>query len=137
MIYALDTNIISYLFRGKEETRKHFEQEIVQSDNSYVIPPVVVYELQRWLHDNPTPKLLAFAKVFEELYQSVRDNAEMTAASWEKAAELFITLKQKGQLIEEADILIAAYCIVNDYTLVTNNIRHFEKVLGLKYVNWC
>ena len=137
MMYALDTNIISYLLRGNENVLDSFEREIIQAGNSFVIPPLVVYELRRWLHDNPTPSLIIFAKGFDALYQSVRSHTVMLANSWEKAAEIYIMLKQKGQLIEEADILIAAYCMVNDYVLVTNNMRHFERINGLKHVNWC
>lgn len=136
MIYALDTNIISYLFKGKGEVEKYFEQEIIQAGNAYVIPPVVVFEITRWLNDNPTPNLLNFAKCFDVLYKSVRDKADMTAATWEKAADIYISLKQKGKLIDDADIFIAAYCVVNDYTLVTNNTHHFERIIGLKFVDW-
>jgi len=137
MIYALDTNIISYFLKGREEVKRNFEREIIQSGNSFVIPPVVVYELRRWLYDNPTPNLLIFAKEFDALYQSVRISAQMSASSWEKAADIFITLKQNGRLIDEADIFIAAYCIVNNYVLVTNNTNHFTRIGGLRHVNWC
>ncbi len=30
-----------------------------------------------------------------------------------------------GELIEDADIFIAAMCLKNDYVLVTNNVKHF------------
>ena len=137
MIYALDANIISYFLKGTGEVEECFDREIIRAGNTYVIPPVVIYELRRWLHDNPTPNLLKFAKELDALYRSVRNRAEMSAASWEKAAEIYIELKQKGKLIDEADIFIAAYCIVNNYVLVTNNTRHFERIAGLKHVNWC
>lgn len=45
-------------------------------------------------------------------------------------------LQRNEQLIKDADILIASYCIVNDYTLVTRNAKDFERVDGLKFVNW-
>ena len=136
MIYAFDTNIISYMLKGNEKVQKNFKQEIIEAGNSYVIPPVVIYELWRWLHDNPTPKLLFFAVEFDALYQNVRNKTKMTAASWEKAAKIYITLKQNGELIDDADIFIAAYCIVNDYILVTNNTRHFMRIADLKHVDW-
>ena len=55
---------------------------------------------------------------------------------WNKAAEIYISLKQKGQLIKEADILIAAYCLVNGYTLVTRNIKDFIRIDDLNFINW-
>ena len=60
----------------------------------------------------------------------------MSAPAWEKAAEVYLQLKQKGELIGDADVLIAAYCMVNDYVLVTENIKHFSRIEGLKYANW-
>ena len=41
MIYALDTNTISYLLRGEGNVEKYFQQEIIQSGNFYVIPFIV------------------------------------------------------------------------------------------------
>ena len=136
MTYALDTNTLSYIIRGEGDVDKRFEQEIVVAGNSYAIAPIAIYELQRWLMDNPTREMGILAQELELLYQGVRNKAEMSAPSWEKAAEIYVKLKQSGNLIEEADIFIAAYCLVNDYVLVTNNFRHFTRIEGLKCVNW-
>ncbi len=53
-----------------------------------------------------------------------------------KAIEIYRYLKSNGLMIDENDIYIAAIAIVNDCTLVTANTRHFERVEGLKFVNW-
>jgi predicted nucleic acid-binding protein len=45
------------------------------------------------------------------------------------------TLKE-GNLIEDADILMAATAIVEELVLITNNIKHFERIKGLKIDNW-
>jgi tRNA(fMet)-specific endonuclease VapC len=59
---------------------------------------------------------------------------------WVKAAEIFAYLQKRGKPIgdkdRDADIFIAAYCIVNDYILVTDNTSHFERIEGVEYVNW-
>ena len=136
MIYALDTNIVSYILRREMKVDIRFEQEIINDGNSYVFPPVCVFEIKRWLADNPTREKRDYAKAFEALYQTVRQETSMNADSWEKAAEIYVQLKQSGALIEEADIFIAAYCIVNNYTLVTNNTRHFSRIKNLNCVNW-
>ena len=36
----------------------------------------------------------------------------------------------------DTDLLIAAHALRLDATLVTNNQTHFERVSGLKVVNW-
>src|SRR5262245_9846482 len=45
-------------------------------------------------------------------------------------------LEQKGETIGAMDLLIAAHALSLDATLVTNNLAHFQRVSGLKVVNW-
>ncbi len=54
----------------------------------------------------------------------------------EKAAEIYVYLKKEGNLIEDADILMASTAIVEDLVLITNNIKHFKRVKGLRIDNW-
>ena len=136
MTYALDSNIISYIIREDRQVTERFEQEVIRDGNPYVIPPTAIFELKRWLMEYKSPPYRLLAQSFNDLYQSVREQAVMAASAWEKAAEIYLTLKKKGELIEDADILIAAYCLVNDYVLVTNNLRHMGRIDDLKCVNW-
>ena len=39
-------------------------------------------------------------------------------------------------MIGPNDLLIAAQCLAGDLTLVTDNIRGFSRVPGLKLENW-
>ena len=45
-------------------------------------------------------------------------------------------LEKDGNLIEDADILMAAIAIVEDLTLITHNTNHFNRVKGLNLDNW-
>ena len=58
----------------------------------------------------------------------------------EGVMEVFADIKAKmfnnGIRIEDMDLLIAATAIYNDLTLVTNNVKHFEKIPYLKLENW-
>jgi len=45
-------------------------------------------------------------------------------------------LETIGQTIGSMDLLIAAHALSLDATVVTNNETHFERVTGLKVVNW-
>ncbi len=60
----------------------------------------------------------------------------MNTRAWDEAARIYAALKQRGKIIDDADILIAAYCIVSGFTLITANVRHFERIEGLQWVNW-
>jgi tRNA(fMet)-specific endonuclease VapC len=44
-------------------------------------------------------------------------------------------LRKNGKIIGDFDILIAATCIANDLTLLTNNLRHFERIEGLPIIS--
>ena len=55
---------------------------------------------------------------------------------WDLAASLYANLRKKGISIGDADLLIAAFTLENEYILVTNNVRHFENIVGIRYVNW-
>ena len=58
MTYALDSNTISYFLRNEGNIRKRIENEFSKTNTSYAIPPVVVYEVQRWLRDRPTKSII-------------------------------------------------------------------------------
>jgi tRNA(fMet)-specific endonuclease VapC len=53
-----------------------------------------------------------------------------------KAGEIYADLRKKGELISDADILIAATVLANESVLITNNIEHFKRIKTLKLENW-
>ncbi len=50
--------------------------------------------------------------------------------------EIRASLEKAGTPIGSMDLLIAAHAVSQGVTLVTNNSREFERVPGLKAVNW-
>lgn len=131
MIYALDSNIVSYFLKNDNEVIQHF-QNAIDNDNPYVIPPLVYYEVKRWLKvKNATNQLPRFSDLYDDSIKS-----DMTPDIWEKAIELYVKSRLAGKPIDDADIFIAAYCIINNYVLVTNNTKHFEDITELKIINW-
>ena len=53
-----------------------------------------------------------------------------------EAAFIYSYLRKDGMLIEDDDILIGANALENNAILVTNNERHFSRIVGLKIENW-
>ncbi len=53
-----------------------------------------------------------------------------------RAAEIYGELYRTGQIIGDADILIAATCLVNGIDCVSNNTTHMQRVTGLAVNNW-
>lgn len=53
-----------------------------------------------------------------------------------KAADIYADLSRRGELIGDADILIAATALVNGLGVVTNNEDHFRRIRDLHIENW-
>ena len=54
----------------------------------------------------------------------------------DKASRIYADLKRRGELVEDADILIAASCPVEGMILVTDNEEHFRRIENLEVENW-
>jgi hypothetical protein len=50
---------------------------------------------------------------------------------WEFAAKLYSELRKGGWNISDSDILIGAFCIKNNCTLVTTNTKHFKNMANI------
>ena len=133
MVYALDTNIVIHYLRNHPNVHQNFNDAVMQG-NDLVIPKVVDYEMRRGFRILHAPSKEAAYKILT--CEGYCDVAEMDVYSWERAEHVYAELYHKGLTIGEMDILIAAFCRENDYTLVTNNTKHFENIDGLQLVNW-
>jgi len=129
--YAPDTNIISYYLRGNQTIITRLANE-TDNGNTVVISPMVFYEIKRWLLTLNSSKKLALFETMSSLSGIGSINREILEA----ASVLFSYLQKKGITLGDNDILIAAYCVHHDLTLVTNNEKHFLDIPKLKVVNW-
>ncbi|MDR1068594.1 MAG: type II toxin-antitoxin system VapC family toxin [Clostridiales Family XIII bacterium] len=129
--FALDTNIVSYILRGNETVLRRLEATI-KAGNQIIIPPIVYYEIRRGLlAKNAATQIAQFDELLAEI-----EVAGIDISTLDIAASTYAALKNAGKPISDADLLIGAYCIKNNFTLVTNNIKHFEIIDGLDLVNW-
>ncbi len=53
-----------------------------------------------------------------------------------KFGEIKALLKRQGNIIMDADLMIAAIALSGNLVLVTNNSQHFNRVPALKIENW-
>jgi predicted nucleic acid-binding protein len=129
--FALDSNIVSFDLKGNAVVRRNLEKELVADIDVY-IPPFAYYEVKRGLVDaNATRQLRLFDELLTRCPLGKVDDAVFDAA-----VDIHATLKSKGGLCDDMDILIAAFCKTYELTLVTNNTRHFENIPGLSLVDW-
>ena len=131
MKYALDTNIIIRYLRNEPIIENNFDDAALR-DYEMIIPKMVDYEIRRGFSITPSPKKEAGYKVLVEQCPVT----EMDEESWEKAIQIYKELYKKGFTVGEMDVLIAAFCLVHGYALVTNNIKDFKNIDGLKLVDW-
>ena len=131
MIYALDTNILTYLLKGNQSVIRNADS-VTNDGNLLILPPIVDYELLRGLLARRMEKKLRQYLVFRQTV-TVRAFDEDV---WTKAAHIYAALRRRGKPVGDADILIAAFCIVNQCVLVTNNENHFAGIDGLDVTNW-
>ena len=91
--------------------------------------------------------LITFGEIFEGIYYGTDpEQAEagfrnflrdvpvlpLNQSIMQRFARIHGDLRRRGLLIPGPDILIAATAIEHDLTLVTRNVRHFDRVPGLK-----
>ncbi|MFW5755246.1 MAG: type II toxin-antitoxin system VapC family toxin [Tangfeifania sp.] len=127
----IDTDILSYYFRGDQVVVKNF-QKYLKNYETIEISVVTFYEIMSGLLAKNAFKQLA---VFED-FVSENIIVPLTEKSSGISAEIYSSLKQSGKIIDDIDILIAGIAIENNLTLITNNTTHFSRIKGLKIKNW-
>lgn len=129
--YLIDTDILSYYFKGDPDVVNKFNQYLDQFD-LIEISLVSYYEITSGLLAKNALKQLA---VFDDF---VAENSilPLTEKSVKISAELYSTLRQSGKIIDDIDLLIAGVAIENEMILVTNNENHFGRIPGLIIDNW-
>lgn len=131
MRYLLDTNICIYLIKKKPLQVLEKLRTLAISDVG--ISAITLAELEFGVAKSSRPQqnneaLQAFVAPLEIL--PFDDRAAC------RYGEIRAYLEQQGQPIGSLDMLIAAHAGSLSLTLVTNNLREFEKVPGLALESW-
>lgn len=129
--FLLDTNICIYI-------AKHHPAEVAerfaQSRAGEMAISVITYgELRYGAEKSQMPaKALAKINAFVELVPAL----PLPPDAAECYGRLRADLTRQGIPIGMNDLWIAAHALVLDVVLVSNNIREFSRVDGLRYENW-
>jgi predicted nucleic acid-binding protein len=130
-VFILDSNIVSFYLRQNQGIIQRVQDELTD-ENEVLIGPIAYYEVKRGLVAiNAQKRLKEFAALCAVLGVGQLDNTLL-----DTAIEIYSELREKKQVIEDADILTAAFCKVHDFTLVTHNTKHFEAISSLRYCDW-
>jgi tRNA(fMet)-specific endonuclease VapC len=129
-LYMLDTNIASAAIKGVPQIDRRLQQLGTQG---WCISAVTYSELCFGLQLKP--EAFNLARLVHAFFQVA------TTEPWSKAAalnhgQIRAQLRQAGTPIGDFDEMIAAHALALDATLVTDNVRHFERIPGLGIENW-
>ena len=73
---------------------------------------------------------------FDDVIEIMRLFEQYRIIYLKKYGEIRWMLESKGLKIGDMDMFIAATALEEGATLVTGNIKHFERIQGLKIENW-
>ena len=131
MKFMLDTNIIAYVRNNRPESVLHRFLQYRPED--MCISAITMAELEYGVFNSSRPDRNRLALMtFLSRTQVIPFDVE---AAREYGA-IRADLTKRGTLIGANDLLIAAHAKAMGLTLVTNNMREFERVDGLKVENW-
>lgn len=131
MNFLLDTNICIYVIRNTPpETLRRFEEHAV---GDIGVSAVTAAELYFGAEKSQRPAQNRRALERFLLPLTVVGFGLETAAAYGRVRA---ALEERGTPIGPLDTLIAAHAVGRDLTLVTNNVREFARVPGLRIENW-
>jgi tRNA(fMet)-specific endonuclease VapC len=129
--YMLDTNIVTAHIKRHPLVTQRIRQ-VETAGRPVMINAVSYYETKRGLLFAKAWTQLA---AFDRLWQ-VQGIILFDQNALDKAARIYADLRAAGQLIDDADLLMAAIALVNDLTLVTHNTSHFSRLEDLTLEDW-
>ena len=129
--YLLDTNICIYIAKHNPPVvRARFDQ---LSADELAMSVITLAELRHGAEKSQArTKALAALRALQGLIQ-VEPLTEEVSEHYGKVRS---TLERAGQTIGNNDLWIAAHALAQGWVLVTNNVREFRRVKGLKVENW-
>ncbi len=134
MIYLLDTNACIALINGTPSAVRRRFQRASAKEATLLVSSLVAFELwygaaKSQRTEANTQRLSAFLAGPLEWTSFDEDDAR-------EAGALRAELEISGRPIGAYDVLIAGQARRRGATLVTSNVREFERVAGLKWEDW-
>ncbi len=130
--YLLDTNILSALMDQPDGPIASKVADVISRRGIVCTSIIVAAESRFGVAKKGSDRL---RRQVEELLAEI-DVLPLEPTADEYYADLRADLEHKGRLIGGNDMFIAAHAMATDSILVTNNVREFSRVKGLRIENW-
>jgi len=132
-LFMLDTDTCIFLMRGESPALAAKVQSVPLQQQ--VMSAVTFAELTYGVQVSAAAKRKQNQSVLDSLvlHLAVLDWPQDAAKHY---AEIRADLKKRGAQLGAADLMIAAHARAMGAIVVTNNVKDFERVKGLKVENW-
>ena len=126
--YLLDTCVCIALIKKNASVIQHLRE--VNRDECK-ISEITIAELFYGAYNSGKEEHFDDVAVIAEMFEQYP-----ISSSLRKYANIRWLLKEKGKPVDHLDLFIAATALTEELTLVTGNVKHFERIPGLKIENW-
>ncbi len=129
---CLDTDFLVALLRNNPQAVEKASQ-LVEKNEKITITSITLTEL--FLGAFKSRKKEHNIKAIKELVENI-ELLDFDSVAAEKSAKIIFELEKKGLKIGSMDSIIAGIVLSHKEKLVTNNSKHFNRIKGLKIINW-
>jgi len=133
MIYMLDTNILIYLLKNKPPAVAE-RINALDKESALCMSFFTYAELLKGA-ERSTRKTQVMNQLYQ-LTQIIPVQYETNTSLCQYYATQFTLLKTAGTPIGGNDLWIACHALSKNATLVTHNVREFERIVGLRIEDW-
>ena len=127
--YLLDTDMLCFVVDGR---RPEVRRMVAEKRSEVSISSLTLAEAMFGAKRKRSLRLESLSEMFREMFPVVPWTEDVASAY----ADIRTSLEDSGTPIGDMDMLIAASAIAGGFVLVTNNVRHFQRINGLAVENW-
>lgn len=132
-MYLFDTDIITNIFKKRPSPTLLGKLAKIPRRAQY-ISTITISEIVYGAMKSSRADL--HLRNLEEILLPAVSIASFNAKAAYLCGQLRADLEKQGTPLDLADLEIAAIALANDFTLVTGNTRHFERISRLRIENW-
>ena len=129
-MYLLDTDTIIFSLKGHEAIKKNLQKHFEEPMKICVITLMELY-FGAYKSEKVTGNL-AKVRTIENAFEIIPTGKESAGIF----GMLKASLEKSGTPLDDFDLIIASCALSYNLILVTNNIKHFDRIEGLRLTNW-
>jgi tRNA(fMet)-specific endonuclease VapC len=133
-MYFLDTNACIALIDGRVHAVRTRMRKALAADATVMVSAIVAFEL--WYGVGKSSRPEENAQLLERFFAGPITVLPFELEDARAAGRIRAMLEAAGRPIGAYDLLIAGQALRNGLTLVTANVREFERVKGLDWEDW-